>query len=235
MNFIKNKIILTIVAIIVIIGGVIAVRSFSGEQKQAEVVNQSNQNQVVDEDQATNDQVNMNQDLNQATSSPTIEAKNFSHLVTLETSLGVIKFKTYDADAPKTVSNFITLASKNFYDNLIFHRVINKFMIQGGDPTGTGAGGPGYQFADELNPETESYKVGYVKGAVAMANAGPNTNGSQFFIMVDNVPLSHDYSIFGQVVEGQDVADAISMVKTSAGDRPVEEVKIKKVTVEEVK
>src|SRR6185295_816241 len=96
-----------------------------------------------------------------------------THMVTIETNYGKIVFETYDADAPNTVKNFITLAGKGFYENVIFHRVIKGFMIQGGDPTGTGTGGPGYKFNDELNPATASYKAGYKKGVVAMANAGP--------------------------------------------------------------
>jgi cyclophilin family peptidyl-prolyl cis-trans isomerase len=155
-----------------------------------------------------------------------------SHLVTITTSLGEIKFQTYDADAPKTVENFVTLANKGFYNGLIFHRVIDGFMIQGGDPTGTGRGGPGYTFPDELNPATASYQKGYVKGTVAMANAGPNTNGSQFFIMVADVPLPKNYSIFGQVVSGQEVADAISQAPSNPeDDRPLKPVTIERVTV----
>ncbi len=163
----------------------------------------------------------------------TNEMENSKHMVTLETSLGNIKIETYDGDAPKAAENFVKLAREGFYDNVIFHRVIDGFMIQGGDPTGTGRGGPGYEFEDELNPETESYKRGYVKGAVAMANAGPNTNGSQFFILVADYPLPHDYTIFGRVIEGQEVADAIAKVQTDAGDRPIEDVIISKATVED--
>ena len=158
--------------------------------------------------------------------------KNGSHIVTLETNFGEIQFETYDADAPKTVNNFITLAQKNFYNNLIFHRVISGFMIQGGDPNGNGTGGPGYEFADELNPATDSYKAGYKKGVVAMANAGPNTNGSQFFIMLADYPLPNNYTIFGKVVKGQDVVDAIGKVKTDpSNDKPLAPVVIQKVTV----
>ncbi len=157
--------------------------------------------------------------------------KNSMHNITIETNKGTIVFETYDADAPKTVQNFITLAEKGFYNNLIFHRVIKDFMIQGGDPTGTGAGGPGYKFEDELNPATPSYKAGYVRGVVAMANAGPNTNGSQFFIMHKDVPLPHSYSIFGKVVSGLDIVDAIATSQTDAGDRPVSDIVMKKVTV----
>jgi len=155
------------------------------------------------------------------------------YLITLKTSLGDISFETYDLDAPKAVDNFVSLARKSFYNGVIFHRVIDGFMIQGGDPTGTGRGGPGYSFEDELNPETDSYKKGYVKGAVAMANSGPDTNGSQFFIMVADVPLPHDYTIFGTVVAGQDVADKISLVPRDRSDRPLTPVAINEVFVVE--
>ncbi|MFH0852323.1 MAG: peptidylprolyl isomerase [bacterium] len=161
--------------------------------------------------------------------------KNNMHTITIETNYGNIEFTTYDADAPKTVKNFIDLAQKGFYDNLIFHRVIRGFMIQGGDPNGTGMGGPGYQFEDELNPATESYKAGYKRGVVAMANAGPNTNGSQFFIMHQDYPLPHNYTIFGKVTKGQEVVDAIATVKTDASDKPITPVTMKKVTVNEIK
>lgn len=159
---------------------------------------------------------------------------NKQHLVTIKTDFGDIKFITHDADAPNTVNNFITLAGKGFYDKVLFHRVIDGFMIQGGDPTGTGMGGPGYAFEDELNPSTDSYKEGYKKGVVAMANSGPNTNGSQFFIMVADVPLPKNYTIFGKVVSGQEVADRISQTPrdTRNNDRPIEPVWMNKVTVE---
>jgi cyclophilin family peptidyl-prolyl cis-trans isomerase len=158
--------------------------------------------------------------------------KNFMNKVTLVTNKGTIVFETYDADAPKTVRNFITLANKGLYNGRIFHRVIPNFMIQGGDPTGTGMSGPGYQFADELNPATPSYKAGYVRGTVAMANSGPNTNGSQFFIMQKDNLLPNKYSIFGRVLSGMDVVDAIVAVKTGDKDKPVENVVMTKVTVE---
>lgn len=164
-----------------------------------------------------------------------MQTKNGRHMITVETNFGEIQFQTYDADAPKTVRNFITLAQKGFYDNLIFHRVIKGFMIQGGDPKGNGTGGPGYAFEDELNPETESYKAGYKKGVVAMANAGPDTNGSQFFIMLEDYSLPHNYTIFGKVVKGQDAVDKIGQAKTGAGDRPIDPVVIKKVAVAEMK
>ncbi len=154
-------------------------------------------------------------------------------VVTIETNKGTIVFEMFPADAPKTVQNFVTLAQKGFYDGIIFHRVIEGFMIQGGDPTGTGMGGPGYTFEDELNPSTPSYKLGYQKGIVAMANAGPNTNGSQFFIMLENNALPHNYTIFGRVISGQEVVDAIGKVPTTGAptDKPLTPVVMKKVTV----
>ncbi len=163
-------------------------------------------------------------------------ADGLRHIITLKTSMGDIRFGTYDTDAPKTVQNFITLAQKGFYKNLTFHRLIKGFMIQGGDPKGDGTGGPGYTFADELNPNTSSYREGYKKGVVAMANAGPktNTNGSQFFIMLEDTPLPHDYTIFGKVISGQDVVDAIGSVRTGRNNRPLEPVIIKDVKVEAV-
>lgn len=153
-------------------------------------------------------------------------------MITLETSMGKIVFETYNNDAPKTAENFIKLANKGFYNGLIFHRVIKNFMIQGGDPTGTGSGDPGYKFADELNPNTESYKAGYKRGVVAMANSGPNTNGSQFFIMHADYPLPNNYTIFGKVVSGLETVDAIANVKTDSNDKPLSPVTIRKVTVE---
>ncbi len=154
-----------------------------------------------------------------------------SNVVTLKTNFGTIVIETYNDDAPKTVANFTKLVSSGFYNNLTFHRVINGFMIQGGDPSGNGTGGPGYQFADELYPNTPSYQTGYKKGVVAMANAGPNTNGSQFFIMLQDTPLPHSYTIFGHVISGQDVVDAIGKTPTGAGDKPVSPVIIETATV----
>ena len=162
----------------------------------------------------------------------TIKSPKSMNTVALDTNFGKIVFQTYDEDAPKTVENFITLANKGFYNGVVFHRVIKGFMIQGGDPTGTGAGGPGYQFADELNAATESYKAGYKKGVVAMANAGPNTNGSQFFIMHQDYPLPNAYTIFGKVIEGQDVVDAIASVQTDGNDKPLSPVTIKSATIQ---
>jgi cyclophilin family peptidyl-prolyl cis-trans isomerase len=165
------------------------------------------------------------------TSTSNSSTKNLMHTITIETNKGNIVFQTYDGDAPKTVENFVSLANKGFYNGVIFHRVISGFMIQGGDPTGTGRGGPGYQFADELNPNTESYKKGYVRGTLAMANAGPNTNGSQFFIMHKDYPLPNNYTIFGKVISGMDVVDAIAESETDPSDKPLQNMTMNKVTV----
>jgi len=128
----------------------------------------------------------------------------FSGLIISEISEG------FDAVSEEFSSNFIFLVNKGFYDNLTFHRVIKGFMIQGGDPKGSGAGGPGYSFVDELDLNSESYKIGYKRGVLAMANAGPNTNGSQFFIVHKDTNLPKNYVIFGKVVEGMDVVDKIA-------------------------
>jgi cyclophilin family peptidyl-prolyl cis-trans isomerase len=144
---------------------------------------------------------------------------------TLHTNHGAIAIELYDEDAPKTVENFTKLARDGFYDGVIFHRVIPDFMIQGGDPTGTGMGGPGYTFEDEFNDR----KV--VRGALAMANAGPNTNGSQFFIVTTEAApwLDGKHTVFGRVTDGMDVVDTISDLDTDARDRPTADVVIERV------
>ncbi len=151
--------------------------------------------------------------------------------VLIQTSLGDITLELYNEDAPKTAENFVTLANKGFYNGLTFHRVIKGFMIQGGDPNGNGTGGPGYKFADELNPATESYKAGYKKGVVAMANSGPNTNGSQFFIMHADYPLPNNYTIFGKVISGMEIVDKIVAVPRDPRDNPIDKILINKVSV----
>jgi peptidyl-prolyl cis-trans isomerase B (cyclophilin B) len=144
---------------------------------------------------------------------------------TLHTNHGPIAIELFDDDAPKTVENFLKLARDGFYNGVIFHRVIPDFMVQGGDPTGTGSGGPGYQFEDEFNDN----KV--VRGALAMANAGPNTNGSQFFIVTTEAAswLDGKHTVFGRVTDGMDVVDTISALETDARDRPREDVVIERV------
>jgi peptidyl-prolyl cis-trans isomerase B (cyclophilin B) len=144
---------------------------------------------------------------------------------TLHTNHGAISLELFDEDAPRTVENFTKLAGEGFYDGVVFHRVIPDFMIQGGDPTGTGRGGPGYQFDDEIN----EHKV--VRGALAMANAGPNTNGSQFFVVTaeDASWLDGKHTVFGRVTDGMDVVDRISELPRDAHDRPREDVVIERV------
>ena len=146
---------------------------------------------------------------------------------TLHTNHGAIEVELFDEDAPKTVDNFRKLARDGFYDGLIFHRVIPDFMIQGGCPQGTGTGGPGYTFEDEIN----DHKV--VRGALAMANAGPNTNGSQFFIVTaDEAPwLDGKHTVFGRVTSGMDVVDRISEIDRDSSDRPLAPVTIERVEV----
>lgn len=161
-----------------------------------------------------------------------------------ETTEGNFTVKFFEKEAPKTVANFVGLAegkidtitgkpgkSKPFYDGLTFHRIIDNFMIQGGDPLGTGTGGPGYRFADEIHPNLKFTKA----GLLAMANAGPNTNGSQFFITLAPTDwLNGKHTIFGEVVEGMDTIKKIAKVKKGANDRPLTPVVMKKVTIERV-
>jgi cyclophilin family peptidyl-prolyl cis-trans isomerase len=148
---------------------------------------------------------------------------------TMHTNHGPIELELFDEDAPKTVENFLKLSRDGFYDGLIFHRVIPDFMIQGGCPEGTGTGGPGYQFEDEINDN----KV--VRGALAMANAGPNTNGSQFFIVTIDAAswLDGKHTVFGKVTDGMDAVDSIEGTETGAQDRPVKDALIERVEVHE--
>jgi cyclophilin family peptidyl-prolyl cis-trans isomerase len=148
---------------------------------------------------------------------------------TLHTSEGSIELELYPDDAPKTVENFRKLSRDGFYDGVIFHRVIPDFMIQGGDPTGTGTGGPGYEFEDEFNDHRVE------RGALAMANAGPNTNGSQFFIVTAEATpwLDGKHTVFGRVTSGMDVVDRISQAERDANDRPRTPVTIERVELAE--
>ena len=149
------------------------------------------------------------------------------YTATMSTSMGEIVIALDAVNAPQTVNNFVFLAGYHYYDGIIFHRIINGFVCQGGDPTGTGTGGPGYRFADE------PVKMKYQIGSLAMANAGPNTNGSQFFLISgpSGVSLPPQYNHFGQVVKGLDVVDAMQKVPTARGDRPVTDVVINSVTI----
>ncbi len=145
----------------------------------------------------------------------------------MTTNKGEVEIELFDADAPKTVANFVKLADQGFYDGVIFHRVIASFMIQGGDPTGTGMGGPGYQFEDEPNQHRVE------RGVLAMANSGPNTNGSQFFIVTaEACPwLDGLHTVFGRVSAGMDIVDVIDQVATDGGDRPLEEIRIESIGI----
>ena len=160
-----------------------------------------------------------------------------NRIAVLETNKGTIRFELLEDQAPKTTENFRILAGKNYYDGVIFHRVIPNFMIQGGDPLGEGYGGEsawGGKFDDEIDRESDLYAGMYEKGTVAMANAGPNTNGSQFFIMHIDYPLPPSYSKFGKVLEGHDVVDAIASVERNPYDKPLEPVVMERVYVEEI-
>ena len=147
---------------------------------------------------------------------------------TIETNVGTIEIKLFNEDAPKTVANFVKLANEGFYDGIIFHRVIPDFMVQTGDPTGTGRGGPGYKFKDEFSPNLRHDKP----GVLSMANSGPNTNGSQFFITEVPTPwLDNKHSVFGEVIGGMDVVKKIAGAERDARDKPREEIKMVKVTI----
>lgn len=151
-----------------------------------------------------------------------------SYSATLDTSHGVIELELDAVRSPLAVNNFVFLSREGFYDGVVFHRVIEGFVIQGGDPTGTGSGGPGYRFRDEIEGSGD-----YRRGTVAMANAGPNTNGSQFFICHQDVGLPHSYTIFGEVTSGLDVVDSIATTQTGTGDRPVTDAVIRSVSISE--
>lgn len=151
-----------------------------------------------------------------------------TYTATLDTNHGEITIELDAARAPLAVNNFVFLSREGFYDGVTFHRVIESFMIQCGDPTGTGRGGPGYRFRDEIEGEGA-----YLRGTVAMANAGPNTNGSQFFICHDDAGLPHQYTIFGKVTSGMSAVDSIATTDTDPNDRPREDALIRRVTISE--
>ena len=169
---------------------------------------------------------------NKYTAAPEMQIDpNKSYTATIETTDGTITAELFAKEAPMTVNNFVFLARDGFYQNVKFHRIIKNFMVQTGDPTGTGTGGPGYDFEDEPISAERSY----TRGIIAMANAGPDTNGSQFFIMHQDYPLDKNYTIFGQVTEGLDVVDALANTPTtgSQGSTPTEDVRILNVTIAE--
>jgi len=156
----------------------------------------------------------------------TVDAQK-RYTATIDTSVGTMTAELWPAEAPMTVNNFVFLARDGFYDGVIFHRVIPGFMIQGGDPTGKGTGGPGYKFRDE------PVRKPYSRGTLAMANAGPNTNGSQFFVMHADYGLPPSYTIFGKLTAGEEVLDQIASAPKGANDRPRDPVRIERVSIEE--
>ena len=231
----KNKsIIITIIIVgVLAILGFIIYKSHAKDKSinQGSVTNNTNTNNNQNST-TTENATNTNQ-TNQTNTNMENENTNYTE-ASLETSLGKITFK-FATDKPLTVGNFIKLAKSGFYDGVKFHRVIKGFMIQTGDPLSKddankniwGTGGPGYKFADELTGQEK-----YTMGTVAMANSGPNTNGSQFFIMTSNTPLPPNYTVFAEVVAGQDVAQQIQDVSTDSNDRPLQDITINKVNLE---
>lgn len=157
-------------------------------------------------------------------------AKNMNRIAVFETNMGTFEIELFEDKAPNTAKNFIDLAQKGFYNGLIFHRVIDGFMIQGGDPEGTGMGGPGYTIKDEFHKDLKHSS----EGILSMANAGPNTGGSQFFITLDKTPwLDGHHAVFGKVIKGMDVVKKIGRTKTGFNDRPVKDVIMEKVTIKD--
>lgn len=216
---------------VIILAGLFTVLVINSNSTKPKVVTESEKINYQPQNQENNIMQTNIASSSSEISTPSAQAETTA---VIQTSKGRIELTLYAKDAPNTVKNFVKLAKQGFYNNVIFHRVIKGFMIQGGDPTGTGTGGPGYKFADELNPSSPSYQAGYKKGVVAMANSGPNTNGSQFFIMLENYPLPNNYTIFGKVIKGQEVVDEIGNAPTGANDRPTNPIKMESVTTTEL-
>jgi len=159
------------------------------------------------------------------------EEETLNRVAVIETNMGTMEIELFEDKAPRTVSNFVDLIEKGFYDGVIFHRIISGFMIQGGDPTGTGRGGPGYTIDDEFHPDLKHDS----KGILSMANAGPNTGGSQFFITLAPTPhLDNHHAVFGKLIKGEEILDKIGAVETGPNDKPINEVKMIKVTIIDV-
>lgn len=236
----QNNMLYIIGAIVVLVVGVL-IYSMSGPTAQTTEQTQQTQTDNYQASSTDTNLSNNNQPTTQnATSSQTTNTPmKDTYKVTMETNKGTIVLELNHKIAPKTVENFVKLSNSGFYDGLKFHRVIKDFMIQGGDPLTKddskmnmwGTGGPGYKFEDEIT-DAATYRNGYKRGILAMANSGPNTNGSQFFIMHKDVPLPPNYTIFGKVLSGLETVDAIANVQTGANDRQVDAVVIKKVTVQ---
>ena len=215
----KNFYIISVI-IVLVVGGLIFLISSGSDEKSSPTVDKN-------ETLQTSEKETMSKTYSKA---PEIlpEAEIIGKKATFETNQGSFTITLFGDKAPKTVSNFIFLAKDGFYNGLIFHRVIKDFMIQGGDPDGTGTGGPGYKFEDEFDDSLTFSK----KGILAMANSGPATNGSQFFITVTPTPnLNGLHTIFGEVTQGYDVVEKISKVQTGASDKPVDPVIITKIEI----
>ncbi len=240
------QIILLIAVLGAVIVGVILITNKSSDDNQTKSEQQNtNSADETSSDQTNSDQINNNtnsmttanngecvRNVDQAIFKAPTDIKNKFVTLTIK-NYGDVKIQMYDKDAPKAVENFLRLSASGYYNCLTFHRMIPGFMIQGGDPTGNGTGGEsvfGAKFADELDPNTPSAKEGYKHGVVAMANSGPNTNGSQFFIMLADYPLPHAYTIFGKVVSGLDVVDKVGL-KGSESGQPSEKIQIEKAVV----
>ncbi len=219
----KNVVYIGVVVLIVI--GVLFILKTGGDQTKS--LSASSQNSSSQ----TNQRGNQNMPAKTYSSFPGILAENerIGKKATIETNVGNFTVSLFGDKAPKAVSNFIFLVKNNFYNGLIFHRVIANFMIQGGDPAGNGSGGPGYQFADEFDQSLNFSQP----GMLAMANSGPNTNGSQFFITVAPTTwLNGKHTVFGQVVSGMEIVNAISKVKTDSSDRPESAIVINKIDIQ---
>jgi cyclophilin family peptidyl-prolyl cis-trans isomerase len=222
----KETIIVLLIGIAFFAGGLFIFNNKSN-QKETQIIkniNNSDNNQGRTESKKVK---------NKNLEKPSMEIdQNKEYIANIETSAGTIKIQLNATETPITVNNFVYLAKNNFYDGVIFHRVIDGFMIQGGDPNGDGTGGPGYKFDDE------EFSGEYSRGTIAMANSGPNSNGSQFFIMHQDYPLTPNYVIFGQVIEGLDVVDKIATAEVSMSfsgemSQPVDPIMIESIIVEE--
>lgn len=216
----KNFYIVSVI-IVLVVGGLIFLISSGGDEKSSPTVNKN-------ETMKNSESESMSQ--KQYSKAPEIltEAERIGKKARFETNQGSFTITLFGDKAPKTVSNFIFLVKDGFYDDLIFHRVLADFMIQGGDPDGVGTGGPGYRFEDELDDSLTFSK----KGILAMANSGPATNGSQFFITVAPTPhLNGLHTIFGEVIEGYDIVEKISKVQTGTSDKPADPVIITKIKI----
>jgi cyclophilin family peptidyl-prolyl cis-trans isomerase len=223
----NRALILTVIAILIIFGGIVAYAQFRKPDKGGLKMAENQQTKPSNQDQPS-DQPAADAPTTTPETAACVRDFDQNKLNTAKVALanrqvemnvkdfGKITLEFYPSDAPKAVENFLRLTNSGYYDCLTFHRVAKGFVIQGGDPSGNGSGGTsafGKPFADELNPATASYKAGYVKGVLAMANSGPNTNGSQFFIMLADNDLPHNYTIFGKVTIGLDVVDKIGQVE----------------------